>query len=237
MSVTDLAPEATAEEFALTIDSGQPLSGTLIADLAGLCDQVEDAGGDATVTIRLTGNGRPGDWPGPVGIDLVSRWEKVLRRLERSPAAVVVVADGPCAGSALEVLLIADHRAATPQFRIVPPMTDGSPWAGMFLYRLVNHLGGAHARRIVLFGAGLSAVEALDLGLLDEIVTDPATPAVEHLDGVARSELAVRRRLLLDAGSTSFDEALGMHLAACERALRRATREADTPAAAAREGA
>ena len=30
----------------------------------------------------------------------------------------------------------------------------------------------------------------------------------------------LRRRLLLDAGYTSFEDALGAHLAACDRALR-----------------
>jgi len=35
-------------------------------------------------------------------------------------------------------------------------------------------------------------------------------------------ELSIRRRLLLEAASTSFEDALGAHLAACDRALRRA---------------
>jgi isomerase DpgB len=39
--------------------------------------------------------------------------------------------------------------------------------------------------------------------------------------GVAGEELAIRRQLLLDAGHTRFEDALGSHLAACDRALRR----------------
>jgi len=34
-------------------------------------------------------------------------------------------------------------------------------------------------------------------------------------------EVAIRRQLLLDAAQHSFEEALGAHLAACDRALRR----------------
>ena len=47
----------------------------------------------------------------------------------------------------------------------------------------------------------------------------PAVPA-QHL-GTGR-ELAIRRRLLLDATTTSYEDALGAHLAACDRAVRSA---------------
>jgi isomerase DpgB len=40
-------------------------------------------------------------------------------------------------------------------------------------------------------------------------------------DGSAMSELAVRRRLLLEAPSATFEDALGAHLAACDRLMRR----------------
>jgi isomerase DpgB len=39
---------------------------------------------------------------------------------------------------------------------------------------------------------------------------------------VAGAELAIRRQLLLDAPTVSFDDALGVHLAACDRAIRQA---------------
>ncbi|MEK8174877.1 hypothetical protein NKH77_54940 [Streptomyces sp. M19] len=38
---------------------------------------------------------------------------------------------------------------------------------------------------------------------------------------ISDQELAVRRQLLLEAASVEYDEALGVHLAACDRELRR----------------
>jgi isomerase DpgB len=45
--------------------------------------------------------------------------------------------------------------------------------------------------------------------------------------GITGTELAIRRQLFLDAGHTRFEDALGSHLAACDRTLRR---EAEEPA-------
>jgi isomerase DpgB len=35
------------------------------------------------------------------------------------------------------------------------------------------------------------------------------------------AEMAIRRQLIFEAGSTTFEDALGAHLAAADRALRR----------------
>ncbi|MCZ9336264.1 enoyl-CoA hydratase/isomerase family protein, partial [Streptomyces sp. TRM76130] len=44
--------------------------------------------------------------------------------------------------------------------------------------------------------------------------------------GLSGKELAIRRQLLFDAANTAFEDALGPHLAACDRALRGTAREA-----------
>ena len=93
----------------------------------------------------------------------------------------------------------------------------------MALYRLANQVGAGRARQLALFGTELPADRAAEWGLLDEVVPDPAARSAEVLDafaGTRGKELAIRRRLLLDAGYTSFEDALGAHLAACDRALR-----------------
>jgi isomerase DpgB len=150
----------------------------------------------------------------------------VLRRLERLPAVTVAVLDGACRGPALDVLLTTDYRLATPDARLGVGSLDGSTWPGMALYRLAHQLGPARARQLALFGVELPASRALDWGLLDEVVPDPEERSQELLAGfgtVSGKELAVRRQLLGEATTTSFEDALGGHLAACDRALRRAS--------------
>ncbi|GAA2727335.1 enoyl-CoA-hydratase DpgB [Actinocorallia aurantiaca] len=224
MSSADLAPLPLSPCAALDVDGDRPLSAALVAEVHAFCDLVEDAPDGTAAVVRLSGTESSRLWPGPVGIDLVSRWEKALRRLERAPAARIAIASGLCGGPALEVLLTCDHRIGAPGVRFEFPVRDGGVWAGMAVHRLVAQSGGAVARRMVLFGAALPAERALADGLLDEIVEDPEQAAALLAGSIGRlasGELAIRRRLVHDAAVTGFEEALGMHLAACERTLSR----------------
>jgi isomerase DpgB len=201
--------------------SGQTLP-ELTAELDAARERAEDAGTALVLDLR------PGAaaWPGTgVGVHEVNKWERVLRRVERLDAPVVAVALGGCGGPALEALLVADHRIATPDLRIALPRSQGRFWPGMALYRLVNQFGTGWARRVVLRGLALTAENALAIGLVDEVTDAPEAAlgdAVAALEEVSGQELAVRRRLLLEAATTSFEEALGTHLAACDRELLRA---------------
>lgn len=222
----------TASYPSLGIDSARPLTDELVAEVTEFCDRVEDraesmADGDGTpvAVIRLRGAGPAGGWPGDVGVHQVSRWEKTLRRLERTRAAKLATVEGVCGGAGLELLLVTDYRVAAPGARFEISAAGGGVWAGMAVHRLVNQLGGARARQLVLFGAGLRAETARQIGLADEVADDPAGTAsrcAERARRLAPAGLAVRRQLVLDAGVTSYDEALGAHLAACDQALRRA---------------
>ncbi|MEV0126113.1 enoyl-CoA-hydratase DpgB [Streptomyces sp. NPDC050703] len=221
-------PAATAqtatEEITLRIDGREPLTADTVAAVSSVCDTAEDLKGRVTVVVRVSG--APGG-PRPDGltVSLVSKWERALRRLERLPAGTVAVADGDCGGTALEVLLATDYRIATGSVRLTVPIEGGGTWPGMALYRLAGH--GANAapiRRAVLYGTPLDAAEALTLQLVDEVTDDVPKAlriATERAGAVVGTELAIRRQLLHDAAGTSFEEALGVHLAACDRALRR----------------
>jgi isomerase DpgB len=77
----------------------------------------------------------------------------------------------------------------------------------------------------VLLGVPVEAEQAVAAGLIDVVVDQPDDVLAEtatRTAAVAGKELAIRRQLMLDAGERSFEEALGSHLAACDRALRRA---------------
>ncbi|MFI8288656.1 enoyl-CoA-hydratase DpgB [Streptomyces sp. NPDC085614] len=220
--------QAPSPAATIDIDSSRPLSAPLVAEINALCDRLEDSEGGTTAVIRLHGTDTATQWPGAVGIDLVSRWEKALRRLEQTRSAKIVIVEGVCSGPAFEVLLTADLRIGAPGLRIDVPANDGSVWAGMSVHRLTNQLGGTRARRLVLFGAQVSAQRALETGLIDETAKDPAAVAArlaERFGRLVPAELAIRRQLVLDAGVTAFEEALGKHLAACDRTLRRSRGE------------
>lgn len=206
------------------IDGARPLP-ELTTAVNVLCDHVQARDEKTVVVLRLVptpaGVRR---WPGEVGIQAVNRWERAVRRLERLGAVSIAALSGTCGGPALDLALATDFRIGAPDLVLMLPVNDGHFWPGMSLYRLVQHLGVARARRIVLWGVDLTAEQARELGLVDQ-VSDDVTEAVHTatvLTGrVSDQDLAMRRQLLLEASSAEYDDALGVHLAACDRELRR----------------
>jgi isomerase DpgB len=224
VSLTDTLPP-------LRIDGSLPLSAGTTAALNGFIDQVEDSGAGVAV-LYLSGAPSASVDQGQLDVHLVNKWERAVRRLERVKAATVAVVTGDCGGVALELLLATDYRLATADARLLVPSGSGAAWPGMILYRLANQVGMARIRRTVLFGTPVSAIEAAELNLVDQIVDGEETVRESEIALVtgllgpdAGAELAIRRQLMLDATTTSFEEALGKHLAACDRALRRAARQ------------
>jgi isomerase DpgB len=199
------------------------LSAALIEEVTAVGRRLE--GTDGTLLIRITGGHPDGAaWPYEVGVHTVNHWERALRRLERLRAVSIAVVDGLCQGPALDVLLVTDYRLSTVDTRLRIPSAAGGTWPGMALYRLANQLGTARARQAVLFGQDIPAVRAGEWGLLDEVVDEPVArvrDVVKGFAGLSGTEVSVRRQLLLEAENTAFEDALGTHLAACDRALRR----------------
>ncbi|MER5883121.1 enoyl-CoA-hydratase DpgB [Streptomyces sp. NPDC001941] len=213
----------------LRVDSGRALSPALVAELDAFCDELESAAGEGRpVGVLLLGGGAGDrDLRGDgVDVHLVSKWERALRRMERLGAPTLALAEGECGGVALDALLAADYRIARANTLLRPHVRPDGVWPGMALFRLASHAGAARVRRAVLFGTPVAAGEALELNLLDEVVGEgereaAVKAAVELLTAFPGAELAVRRRLLIDATSVSFEDALGSHLSACDRSLRR----------------
>lgn len=205
----------------LRIDGRRPLSPELVTALRVACDSVEDGNGHGAVIVRVSG--APQD-TGDLAIALVSKWERELRRLESLAAGTIAVADGDCGGPALDALLATDYRIMSPSARLLPALA-GATWPGMAVYRLSRLAGVGPVRRACLFGVPIDAQAALAMGVADEVAVDLAialAKAAELASAADGGELAIRRRLMLEASAASFEDALGVHLAACDRTLRRA---------------
>ncbi|MEV4567547.1 enoyl-CoA-hydratase DpgB [Nonomuraea sp. NPDC049419] len=212
----------------LRIDGARPLTPDVVAEVNAACDAAVQHG---TLVVHVTG--APGDgWLSGVTVALVSKWERALRALERLPLPTLAIARGDCGGLALDAFLAADHRVAIGRPRLVLPVSAGATWPGMALYRLAQHGGGAAAvRRAALFGTPIGLEDALAAHLIDAVAADEeeaVAVAGRYGAGIAGPELAIRRQLLFEAPTVGFEEALGVHLSACERALRRTAAEGST---------
>jgi isomerase DpgB len=210
----------------LRIDGSRALTAGSVAELEALCNGAEDGAATRAVILHVSGAPQP-EWPSDLAVALVSKWERGLRRLERLPAVTIAVAEGDCGGSALDTLLVADYRIMTAEARLLLPVVAGATWPGMALYRLARQAAGAAlARRAVLFAEPIEAAEARAMGVIDDVAGNAAL-ALEKAMEVAGAtgtapgaEVAIRRQLMLQAMTTTFEDALGSHLAACDRALR-----------------
>ncbi|MFE7097141.1 enoyl-CoA-hydratase DpgB [Streptomyces erythrochromogenes] len=189
-----------------------------------LCDEVGTNRATGAVVLRLISGGDTPQWPGDVTVSAVNRWERALRRLEKLDAITVAVAAETCAGPALDLLLATDFRIAAGGLRLALPVNDGHFWPGMALYRLVRHLGAQRARQIVMWGTDIPLGRAVGLGLIDETadsIAEALATATALTGRLSNRETALRRQLITEAVTAEYEEALGLHLAACDRELRR----------------
>lgn len=204
------------------LDVSRPLT-ELTAALNSLCDEAESDRHRTTLVLRVCA-AAPTAWPGEVSVSAVNRWERAVRRLEKLDAITVVIAEGRSAGPAVDVLLAVDVCVGVSGLTLDLPVNDSHFWPGMALYRLVRRLGAHRTRQLLLWDAGVSLTRALELGLIDR-----GAETAEEAEAVARTvtghfadrETALRRQLIAEAETTEYDEALGVHLAACDRELRR----------------
>ncbi|WP_107060771.1 (3,5-dihydroxyphenyl)acetyl-CoA 1,2-dioxygenase DpgC [Streptomyces olivaceus] len=154
------------------LDGGSPLP-ELTAALDAVCEQAGERGERTVVVLRFTpAPHQPREWPGGVSIQEVKRWERAVRRLERLDHVNIAVVEGTCGGPVLDLLLAADYRIAGPDLRLLLPVNEGHFWPGMTLYRLVQHIGLARARRIVLWDSAIELADATELGIVDQVSED-----------------------------------------------------------------
>ena len=221
-------PESKAKRIVtVQIACDRSLTNELTAEIGRSLDQVEDLEAPAVLLLQITGLTEDDDipdWPGRIDLQAVTKWERLLRRIERSPSITIVILKHRCSALALELLLVADRRIATVDFSVQPAILGRNVWPGMALYRLSRQIGEAVVRKLFLDRSLITAKTGVSLGVIDEIAEDipNGIDHVEHLLAHAPlDDLAVWRRLVQDSISSSFDEALGLHLAACDRTKRR----------------
>jgi len=214
---------AGSGDLVLHADGARPVDAATVEAVLTICDRAEDGHTTGLLTVHATGAPQPG-WTAGLSVGLMTKWERAVRRLERLSLLTVAVVTGDCGGAALDLLLATDVRIAVTGARLVVPLSGDATWPGMSLYRLARQGTTAHLRRAALLGTPVDAGHAAAAGVIDMVVEQPDRALAELAAAAATitgTELAIRRQLTLDAAEHSFEEAVGSHLAACDRALRR----------------
>jgi enoyl-CoA hydratase len=195
------------------------------ADLPRLADALRDAGsaegvravvvqgGGGTFSsgddLRATAELEPDSWR-----DVVEGFHDLTRVARGLDVPVICAIDGVCIGGMFEFVCSCDLRIATTRARFAcPEVGIGLVVSNASTALLPQLCGAGYAAELVLTGRLIDAQEALEHGLVNEIV-DP-----DELENVARAlaeEIAARaplavqatKRLLVDAQQRPVDEAM-----------------------------
>lgn len=108
---------------------------------------------------------------------LARRQAALLERFARLPQVTLAAVDGFALGGGLMLALAQDLRIASDRARFgLPEVTLGfNPAYG--ISRLLDVVGGAHGRDLLLTGRTVHASEALRMGLLNRVVAPPTLHA------------------------------------------------------------
>lgn len=221
---------ASREGGLLTVELDAPPAHTLddrmqaaLADVVDLADR-----DDAVRAVALRGGDRifcaGADVRGlaAMGYEEIVSWNRRLQRLLGSvaelPVPVVAAVTGHALGGGLELALCADYRVASRRAKLgLPEVQLGIMPGSGGTQRLTEIVGRSRAKELLMTGRQLSADEALELGVVDEVV-EPAAVWERALE-VARSFRAAPR-FAVRAIKEAVDHASGDRAGfALERAL------------------
>jgi 2-(1,2-epoxy-1,2-dihydrophenyl)acetyl-CoA isomerase len=202
-------------------DAANGMNDTLTRELsvaATLCDT------ETTKVVTITGAGRffcaGGDLkamaaapnPGAFVKGIADDLHRALSTFARMDAIVITVVNGTAAGAGFSLAVTGDLvlSAESAKFTMAYTKAGLSP-DGSSSYYLPRLVGLRRAQELMLTNRTLSAAEALDWGLLTEVVPDAelsarAAALAEQLATTSRSSNGTVKRLLLGTYRTGLEE-------------------------------
>jgi enoyl-CoA hydratase len=107
--------------------------------------------------------------------------QRTQLKLQRLPQTTLAVIDGACVGGGLGLALACDLRLASPRSRFaITPAKLGLVYSADDSRRLVNTVGMARARELLLTGRLVDAPTALAWGLVNQLATEDELAAAER---------------------------------------------------------
>jgi enoyl-CoA hydratase/3-hydroxyacyl-CoA dehydrogenase len=143
--------------------------------------------------------------------------ERIFELLSEIPKLTIAVMKGFALGGALELSLACDVRIASPDVKIgFPEVTLGlvPGWGGS--QRLVRIIGYARALEFTLSGERISGKEAYEIGLVNKVVDNPDSYAIEYALNMLKNSAPISVgliKILLNKG-TQVPRDIGLEMEA-----------------------
>lgn len=151
------------------------------------------------------------------GIELVKKGQRIFDKIAALEQPVIAAIDGFALGGGLELALACDIRIASKRSKVGFPEVNLGILPGYGgTQRLPRLIGPGKAKQLIFSGDPLSAEEAKQVGILEEVTEDsPMEKAKELAETIAkRAPLGVRKaKKAIDEGlNTTLEE--GLHIEA-----------------------
>jgi enoyl-CoA hydratase/carnithine racemase len=143
----------------------------------------------------------------------------VCERLAALSKPTIAMIDGYCLGAGLEFALLCDFRYCTPASRFaVPAVKLGLPYRYEDIVKLLDVIGPARAREMILNGRQIEGERAAEIGLVHQLA--PSRETLLRIVAELAGELVEAAPLSLAAAKLAINEAMrrdaGPDLARCK---------------------
>lgn len=201
----------------------------MVRDLTEVCDHLEDHSSCKVVVFQGC-DGRFSEGidfeefrpDQPMDIHGFNKWEKVCVRIERLPKITIAAMQGPVIGGGFQLALVCDARLASADAHLQLNEVQLGFLPGMATFRLSKYVGLGQAKRIIMQRMVISAEQAQQMGLIDEVaenLDEALGRTIEHFQPIHPVVIQLARRLLNESFATEFEEGIGNFLAAQHRAV------------------
>lgn len=131
----------------------------------------------------------------------------VCERLAKLSKPTIAMIDGYCLGAGLEFALLCDFRYCTPASRFaVPAVKLGLPYRYEDIVKLLDVIGPAYTKELVIGGRRIDGERAANIGLVHHLA--PSRDALLRDVTELAGELAASAPLSLAAAKVTINEAL-----------------------------
>jgi enoyl-CoA hydratase/carnithine racemase len=226
MEEREVRYEVTGAQARLTIDREAARNALSPAVVAGLAEGLGKAEADPAVrAVVITGAGdrvfcAGGDLGGMAegflsGHDGRRAYGQLLLRIQSCSKATVARVNGHALAGGLGLVLACDLAVTSDAAGFGTPEIDRGLFPMMMMALLQRHLGRKRALQMVLLGERLTAAQALEWGLVNQVVPaaqlDAATNALaEKLAGKSKAIMALGKRSFFAAEDLPLQGAMEM---------------------------
>jgi len=149
--------------------------------------------------------------------DAVQRYEQLAEgagaKLQNCDKPLIAMIRGYCLGGGMNIAVLCDIRIASDDARFgIPAAKMGLGYRASSMKNLVDVVGAAYAREIMITARQFTAAEAREMGLINRVTTKEQLEAVvkEYTDMIAaNAPLTMRaaKRIIREVGTVQYDAA------------------------------